>query len=103
MELSRESLPGTEQNTSLGFITTPINPSFWQGRPRALFFVNEIGPAEGGGKAGILYNEEATVKVSLKTWSQTLFHVKYSPVNLTLNPNLQCHRLDGARTAANRQ
>lgn len=54
VELSRESLPGTEQNTSLGLITTPINPSFWQGRLRALFFVREMGPAGGGGKAGIL-------------------------------------------------
>lgn len=54
VELRRESLPGTEQNTSLGFMTTPINPSFWQGRLRALFFVKEMGPAGRGGKAGIL-------------------------------------------------
>lgn len=54
VELRRESLPGTEQNTSLGFMTTPISPSFWQGRLRALFFVKEMGPAEGGGKAGLL-------------------------------------------------
>lgn len=52
VELRRESLPGTEQNTSLGFMTTPINPSFWQGRLRALFFVREMGPAGGRGKPG---------------------------------------------------
>lgn len=33
-------------------MTIPINPSFWQGRLRALFFVKEMGPA--GGKAGFL-------------------------------------------------
>lgn len=54
VELRRDSLPGTEQNTSLGFMTTPINPSFWQGRLRALFFVKEMGPVGGGRKAGIL-------------------------------------------------
>lgn len=48
VELSRDSRPGTEQNTSLGFMTTPISPSFWQGRLRALFFVKEMGPVGGG-------------------------------------------------------
>lgn len=54
VELSSDSLPGTEQNTSLGLITTPINPSFWQGRLRALVFVREMGPEGRGGKVGIL-------------------------------------------------
>ena len=42
VELRRDSLPGTEQKTSLGFITAPTS-SFWQGRLRG-FFVMEIGP-----------------------------------------------------------
>lgn len=62
VELRRESLPGTEQKTSLGFMTTPINPSFWQGRLRALFFVKEMGPVGKGRKAGILGRGEINQK-----------------------------------------
>lgn len=43
VELRRDNLPGTEQKTSLGFITAPTS-SFWQGRLRG-FLVIEIGPA----------------------------------------------------------
>lgn len=42
VELSRDSLPGTEQKTSLGFMTDPTM-SFWQGRPK-VFLVIEMGP-----------------------------------------------------------
>lgn len=48
-------------------MTTPINPSFWQGRLRALFFVKEMGPAGGGGKAGILE------KGKINKWRQVNF------------------------------
>lgn len=42
VELRSDSLPGTEQKTSLGFITAPTS-SFWQGRLKG-FLVIEIGP-----------------------------------------------------------
>lgn len=57
VELSRESRPGTEQKTSLGFITTPIKPSFWQGRLRVLFFVREMGPVGGRKESRCFYEK----------------------------------------------
>lgn len=42
VELSRDSLPGTEQKTSLGFMTDPTM-YFWHGRPK-VFLVIEMGP-----------------------------------------------------------
>lgn len=55
VELSRDSLPGTEQKTSLGFMTAPTR-SFWHGRPKG-FLVIEMGPV-GDSKKGLSLERE---------------------------------------------
>lgn len=50
VELSSDSRPGTEQNTSLGFTTPPKRPSLFTGMAEMLLFLDkETGP---GGAEG---------------------------------------------------
>lgn len=44
VELSRDSRPGTEQKTSVGFDTMPSRDSFWKGRPSELPLGRVTGP-----------------------------------------------------------
>ncbi len=46
MELRRESRPGTEQKTSVGFDTIPSRDSFWKGIPNGLPFGRDNGPGD---------------------------------------------------------
>lgn len=64
VELSRDSLPGTEQKTSLGFITAPTR-SFWQGRPKG-FLVIEMGPVGDSRTGAVLTLEQEGAEISSK-------------------------------------
>lgn len=74
VELSRDSLPGTEQKTSLGFMTAPTR-SFWQGRPKG-FLVIEMGPV--GTAEQVLSLEQEGVEISSKGQTKAEFGLQKS-------------------------
>lgn len=71
VELRRDSLPGTEQKTSLGFITAPTN-SFWQGRFKG-FLVMATGPVNADNKwqSWELHEARGTFQTTKQGWKNS--------------------------------